>query len=229
MTGHYHDRQGRIIDFYRLFNLEAGASPEDIRRAFRSLIKKYHPDTAPAGSNRSADAIDLIIRGYHILIDGKQRRDYDSALMRERGAGKSIPLVVAKKRIRYSSSLGAMLRARILPRGMRRRDVINNFGQDIEIFVTPEEVRSGAVAYIQLPARMRCPLCDGRNAGCPLCHGTGRVGTSAQLLATIPAGVPDDTFLEVDLLKMRPDRQTSFCMRTLRIRILRMVGGSMAG
>lgn len=54
---------------YKILGLKPGASPQEIRRAYRSLVKKYHPD-----KNNSADANDKFIAiqtAYELLINGK--------------------------------------------------------------------------------------------------------------------------------------------------------------
>jgi hypothetical protein len=116
-----------------------------------------------------------------------------------------------------------MLKARLLPKGMKRKDIIYNFGQDIEIFVTASEARRGAVAYLDLPARMICPLCHGSQSEasgkCRVCNGVGRIHTTSQLEVRVPPHVDESTFIDVDLLNIHPDKMTGFTMKTLRIKI----------
>jgi DnaJ-class molecular chaperone len=127
--------------------------------------------------------------------------------------------MISRRRIKYSASLADMLKARLRPGMMKHRDILHNLGQDIEIFITPIEARLGAVAYIELPARMYCPLCSGSDAACYLCNGIGRISTSSQLEVRSPPHVDDSTTIDIDLMGMRPDRGTSFTMKSLRIKI----------
>jgi DnaJ-class molecular chaperone len=217
------DRNGNIIDFYTIFNVSRTAEAAEIKTAFHALIKRYHPDTSSMKSDNLTDKLDLIIRGYRILIDMDQRIEYDRLL---HGSGTSDARgypIISKKRIKYSGTLGDMLKARFLPKRMNRNDILLNFGQDIEIFVTPLEALKGAVAYIDLPARMTCPLCRGSHAkvrsGCHVCGGVGRIHTTSQLEVKIPPHVDDSTYIDVDLVKIRPDKLTSFNLRSLRIKI----------
>lgn len=222
MTGCY-DKNGNVIDFYTIFNIPRTAEPGDIKSAFRALVKRYHPDTASAGSDNLREKLDLIIRGYRILIDDDQRLEYDRIIFSDRKVDHRGYTIVSKKRVKYSATLGEMLKARLLPKGMKHKDILYNFGQDIEIFITPLEARMGAVAYIELPARMTCPLCRGSHSRekskCHVCNGVGRIHTTSQLEVKIPPHVDDSTYIDVELMKMRPDKLTSFIMKSLRIKI----------
>ncbi len=219
MTGAYYDKNGNIIDFYAIFNIPYGAGDDEIKSAFRALIKRYHPDLSQSHSEQNAEKIEVIIRGYHLLIDEDARRDYDRALFQSRDPRAGALPVIPKKRIKYSASLSELLRARLNPRRMKRRDILYNIGQDVEIFITPLEAKRGAIAFVDLPSRMYCPLCMGSRSECYLCQGTGRISSSSQLEVRIPPHVDDTTFIDVDLLNIRPDRFTSFTVRHLRIKI----------
>ena len=62
-------------DYYNILGLSINASSDDIKRAYRKLAKKYHPDT-----NKSATASEmfaLVTEAYDNLSDDIKRRDYD--------------------------------------------------------------------------------------------------------------------------------------------------------
>ena len=218
-----HDKSGAIIDFYAIFNIPRTAEEGEIKAAFRTLIKRYHPDTATVASDNLTEKLDLIIRGYRILIDPDLRIEYDRTLFADRAVDRRGYAIISKKRIKYSATLGDMLKARLMPKGMKRKDIIFNFGQDIEIFITSLEARKGVVAYVELPARMTCPLCMGSHskveAKCHVCNGVGRIHTTSQLEVQIPPHVDDSTYIDVDMMKMRPDKLTTFNLKSLRIKI----------
>ncbi len=219
MENPFYDKNGNIIDYYTIFGIGRDADGEEVRSAFRRLIKQYHPDLSPSRSEHLIEKIDVIIRGYRILCDEGARRDYDRELFASDGDHSGAKRIVSKKRIRYSTTLTDMLRARLRPGHIKRRDILYNLGQDIEIFITPLEAGLGVTAYIELPARMYCPLCSGGDSGCYLCSGVGRIHTTSQLEVRIPPHVDDSTFIDIDLLKVKPDNLTSFAMKSLRIKI----------
>ena len=84
---------------------------------------------------------------------------------------------------------------------------------------TELESKKGAAAYIELPARMHCPVCAGQNHACHVCNGIGRINTTSQLEVKIPPGIEDGTIIDVDLIKIKPDRFTSFRAGSIRIKI----------
>jgi hypothetical protein len=218
-----YDKRGNIIDFYTIFNLSGNATPEEVKTAFRSLIKRYHPDTSTVYSQNMTEKLDLVIRGYRILSDEDFRMEYDRLLYASRTVDAGGHPIVSKKRIKYSATLGGLLKANLAPRGVKRKDLLENFGQDVEIFITPLEASRGALAYVELPARMICPLCRGGHsqaaAQCHVCNGIGRIHTTAQLEVKIPPHVDDSTFIDVDLFHIKPDRLTTFNLKNLRIKI----------
>lgn len=62
-------------DYYKILGLSKGASEEDIKKAYRKMALKYHPD-----KNKSADAEEkfkLVAEAYEVLSDKKKRDIYD--------------------------------------------------------------------------------------------------------------------------------------------------------
>ena len=219
MESSFYDKNGNIIDYYTIFNLPHNAALEEVRTAFRNLIRKYHPDTSVTQYDHIAEKIDLIIRGYRVLSNEISRFEYDRHLFKDRSTSSDGYSIISKKRIRYSASLKEMLKARLLPKGVKHKDILFNFGQDIEISISAAEAKTGAIAYIELPARMICPVCKGSDPHCYICRGIGRINTSSQIEIKIPPHVDDSTYIDVDLMKMKPDNSTSFCLHNLRIKI----------
>jgi molecular chaperone DnaJ len=65
------------VDFYILLGVERGASPNDIKRAYKRLARRYHPDINPG--DRVAEAhFRRIAEAYETLSDPDRRRRYDA-------------------------------------------------------------------------------------------------------------------------------------------------------
>ena len=63
-------------DFYKLLELPRGASRDDIRKAHRRLVRKYHPDANPQDP-RAEERFKEIQQAYEVLSNEQKRREYD--------------------------------------------------------------------------------------------------------------------------------------------------------
>ena len=66
-------------DPYKALGLSREASQEDIRKAHRKLVRKYHPD-ANSQDPRAEERFKEVQRAYEVLSDEKKRREYDEGL-----------------------------------------------------------------------------------------------------------------------------------------------------
>lgn len=215
----FYDKKGHLIDFYQVFNLPYNADLNQIKSAFHLLIKLYHPDTTNNYSKIDLDKIEIIIRAYKILSNISLKKEYDKILSKNNKLYKKDLLVVPHSRIKYSASLHDMLQKRFLPKKVKRKDILSNYGQDIEILITKTESLKGAIAFIDLPANMYCPLCQGMNPECYMCDGLGKINTSARLKIDIEPNIKTGTTIKINLSKFKPDKFTSFKAKELIIKI----------
>lgn len=63
-------------DYYAALGVAKDASPEDIKRAYRKLARKHHPDVNP-GDVHAEERFKEISEAYHVLSDEKRRHQYD--------------------------------------------------------------------------------------------------------------------------------------------------------
>ena len=65
------------MDLYSLLGLAPGASPAEIKRAYRRLSRRFHPDINP-GDKAAESLYQRISEAYETLVDPERRRSYDS-------------------------------------------------------------------------------------------------------------------------------------------------------
>ena len=66
-------------DFYEVLGIDKSADEEAIKKAYRILAKKYHPDANP-GDKEAEEKFKLINEAYEILSDEQKRKQYDSTI-----------------------------------------------------------------------------------------------------------------------------------------------------
>ena len=67
-----------MIDFYELLGIKKSSSKEEIKEAYRKMVKKYHPDV-----NKSEEANKIIIslnEAKEVILDDEKRVHYDEML-----------------------------------------------------------------------------------------------------------------------------------------------------
>jgi len=64
-------------DYYAILEVHPKASPEIIKKAYQTLAKKYHPDTAQGDKEQAAAHMADLNEAYRVLSDEAQRRSYD--------------------------------------------------------------------------------------------------------------------------------------------------------
>ncbi|MGC8581313.1 MAG: DnaJ C-terminal domain-containing protein [Thermoplasmata archaeon] len=64
-------------DYYQILGVPKDASPDDIKKAFRTLAKKYHPDMNTENKQEATEKFKKISEAYEVLIDPKKRELYD--------------------------------------------------------------------------------------------------------------------------------------------------------
>jgi len=78
-------------DYYVLLGVEKSASKAEIRRAFRKLARKYHPDINP-GDNVAAVRYQRIYEAFEVLADPDRREHYDRVGVQTEPPGRAEPI-----------------------------------------------------------------------------------------------------------------------------------------
>ena len=173
----------RRKDYYSLLGLTPDATMSAIKKAYRRLAKRYHPDLTPGGA---ADDFRELQRAYETLADAESRRRYDETL-RERG------------RHREWEPSWAALRG---PATQDLRRPVQPASLSGEILLRPEEAAAGGTLPLDVPLSATCPACEGTGGAvfdCMACGGEGKVQRRLPVPVRIPPGVRDGTIFQVSL------------------------------
>lgn len=156
-------------DLYNVLGISKGASADDVKKAYRSLARRWHPDKNPGDADAAARFKD-INEAYRTLADPEKRRRYDrlGPLYTEDGRPPRPEDVNEVVTSMFGSLFG---------RGKTDR------GEDLRytLSVTLEEVATGIDKEIVVPRFVRCNRCGGDGAEpeggretCGVCEGTGK-------------------------------------------------------
>ena len=179
-------------DYYTVLGVNRDASDEDIKKSYRKLAMKHHPDRN-LDDHGAADKFKEAKEAYEILSDAKKRAAYDQfghagvdpsagfgAGARGFGGG---PEGFGGFADAFGDIFGEIFGQQ---RGGRGGSGVYR-GADLRynLELTLEEAARGTEAKIRIPALETCGTCDGSGAKagtepkqCPTCHGRGEVRVS---------------------------------------------------
>ena len=172
-------------DFYKTLGVGRGASLDDIRKSYRKLARKYHPDVNP-GDRAAEERFKKISEAYEVLSDPKKREVYDaygaySENFRPRpGAGGGFDFSGFD-----FSDLGSSAFSDVFSRMFQGGpEPARPQGRDLEyqISMSFEDALNGLRTQIAYDRMEICRSCRGsgqasaaRAGTCPLCRGTGKL------------------------------------------------------
>lgn len=173
-------------DYYDVLGVSPDAGADEIKRAYRQLARRYHPDIS--GDDRGAAFLE-VSRAYEVLGDPELRRSYDTRRTTPPPSGRAEWLAdeVAIDFPSVSSVLDRMRHAFFGQHPISSRSA--------EIILTPQEAFYGTHVPLDVPLRRTCPRCGGRGEvwgdWCAMCAGGGEVAAAHELRVRIPSGVRD--------------------------------------
>lgn len=172
-------------DYYEILNVEKSASAEDVKRAYRKLAMKYHPDRNP-GDKEAETRFKECAEAYEVLSDPDKRQRYDR-FGHEGLRGTSMHDFSRMDMGDIFSMFDDVFGAFFGGGGRRSRAGGARRGASLEtvIDLTLEEVASGAEKEIEFTRLDLCETCDGSGAKpgsepapCVACGGVGQVQQS---------------------------------------------------
>jgi molecular chaperone DnaJ len=173
-------------DYYQVLGVPRDAAAEDIKKAYRQLALKHHPDRNP-GSKEHEERFKEAAEAYSVLADAEKRSAYDrfghDGLRGQGFSGFDSSVFEDFEDILgnfFGFSIGDLFAGRERGRGGTRRSRGRDLALEVEIGL--DEAAAGTEKEIKLNRAETCPVCRGskRKAGtrptpCPACGGRGQV------------------------------------------------------
>ena len=171
-------------DYYATLEVARGASADDLKKAYRKLAMKYHPDRNPGDKGAEARFKELN-EAYDVLKDDQKRGAYDRyghAAFEGGGPGAggfgAGGFDTGDLGDIFGQMFGDMMGGR---RGGGRARTGNDIRAQVEISLV--DAFGGIKVPLRVPSRVACEACSGTGSEdksrgaetCPTCHGAGKV------------------------------------------------------
>jgi len=179
-------------DYYKALGVSKGASAEEIKKSYRKLARKYHPD-ANKGDSASEERFKEISEAYNVLSDSKRRAEYDEArslfgtgaARMPGGAGGQFGTFDLGDIFGSTGSGGRLgdLLGGMFGGGRTTQQARPRRGSDVETeaSLSFSDAIDGATVSLRLTDEGPCKVCRGTGAKagtvpkvCPTCEGTGQ-------------------------------------------------------
>lgn len=152
-------------DFYEVLGLHKNASADEIKKAYRKLANKYHPDKNPDDPS-AEEKFKEVKYAYEVLSDETKRAAYDQFGHDgvDNNAGRQ----------HHDAYAEAFKRAFAEQQRQQQRMM------QVQVGITLVQAISGDTITVDIPINERCSDCDGTGsktksrAACPACGGTGQ-------------------------------------------------------
>ena len=176
-------------DYYEVLSVERTADGDAIKRAYRKLAMKYHPDRNPGDAEAEAKFKEAA-EAYEVLADSDKRARYDRyghEGLRGTSTHDFSHMNAGDIFSMFEDIFGEMLGGQRGRGGRRGGAAQARRGYDLQYIaqVSLEEVATGVEQEIDFTRQDRCPTCEGSGAKarskpiqCPTCGGVGQVAQS---------------------------------------------------
>ena len=172
-------------DYYEVLGVAKTASADEIKKAFRQLAAKYHPDKNPEDQKAAEEKFKEVAEAYEALSDADKRKRYDQ-FGHDGLRGTTMHSYQGQSFEDVFSAFGDLFGGDLFGRTSRRRRGPRR-GVSLErgLVITFEEAAFGCKKPVEVTRNELCPTCHGSGAApgtapvtCPYCRGLGEAQQS---------------------------------------------------
>ncbi|MFH0865366.1 MAG: molecular chaperone DnaJ, partial [Bacteroidota bacterium] len=171
-------------DYYEVLGVSKNATEAELKKAYRQMALKYHPDKNP-GDKASEEKFKEAAEAYEVLSNADKRRKYDQFghaglgnAAGFSGAGMSMDDIFSN----FGDIFGDMFGGGFSSRGRSSRRVNRGTNLRVKVKLTLEDILKGVEKKIKVNKYIVCTECSGTGAKggssystCSTCRGTGQV------------------------------------------------------
>ena len=155
-------------DYYEILSVSMDAGADEVKRAYRRMAMKYHPDRNP-GDLEAEARFKEAAEAYEVLADDSKRKLYDQyghegLRARSGGAGHDFSRMNADDIFSMFNDIFGGGGGGFGGRGGRRRSVARGYDLETEVQVSLAEVLEGTERDIEFSRAHVCAACDGSGA-----------------------------------------------------------------
>ncbi len=175
-------------DYYEVLEVERSASEQEIKKAYRKMALKFHPDKNPDDAD-SENRFKEAAEAYEVLSNANKKNRYDQfghAGMKNGhggfGAGMSMDDIFSQFGDVFGGAFGGAFSGFGGGRSHTRRRVNRGSNIRVKVSLTLQEIANGVEKKIKVNKYIGCKACDGSGARhgsslgtCHTCNGTGQV------------------------------------------------------
>ena len=182
-------------DYYKILGLSPDCSQEDIKKAYRKLVRSSHPDSC--GKEDSSEFRE-VQEAYDAIGEKSQRNNYDRERKYEQKGSQNIPTYtfhIGEAGFMHPVSFENYF-DQIFDRFLNNdffHPGFGGFGDQLELILSYEEARIGRVIPVEIPIHQSCPSCygSGRNLFfiCDNCNGSGSIIQNRVINIEIPPNI----------------------------------------
>jgi molecular chaperone DnaJ len=175
------------LDYYKVLGVSKDASEQDIKKAYRQLAMKYHPDRNQ-GDKQAEEKFKQAAEAYEVLNDPKKRdlyNQYGHAGLKGAGGGfGGFDFDLSDALRTFMEGFGGFGGFEDIFSTSQRRGTRSQRGNDLQLNLklTLKEISTGIEKKVKIKRLVQCDQCEGRGSSssqslkiCPDCQGTGQV------------------------------------------------------